>query len=405
VSTSAHTAADQEFRLRLDQIQARALAVGGVGFAFALVAWAFWPALFYPSYLVGYLFWVGIALGCSGLTLLHHLVGGSWGLPIRRPLESGAAAILPLALLFLPVAMGLATLYPWARPESEAAHAALDKSPWLDERFFLLRTVFYFMIWIILAQLLNALSNRQDSTADHTPSRRLQALSGPGLVLLFLTGSFSAVDWGMSLDLRWTSTIYGAMLITGDALATLALMIVVGTLLAEARPSSAAASSEQFHDLGNLLLAFVMLWAYMSFCQLLIVWSGNLTAEIPWYLRRTRGGWEWVALGLIVFHFFLPFFVLLYRQGKRSPRFLRRVALLVLTMHWVDLIWLVLPASSDPASPRIPWAALPFCVATVVGIGGVWMAYFIGTLKRRPLVPLNDPRLVAAVRRAGDQTA
>jgi hypothetical protein len=206
----------------------------------------------------------------------------------------------------------------------------------------------------------------------------------------------------MSLDGRWTSTIYGAMLITGDALATLALMIVVGTLVSEAGPNNRIAMPDELNDLGNLLLAFVMLWAYISFCQFLIVWSGNLSEEIPWYLRRTRGGWEWIALGLILFQFFAPFFVLLSRQGKRAPRFLRRVALCVLAMHWVELIWLVLPASSDPASPRIPWGALPLCLATVVGIGGIWAAFFIASLKRRPLVPLNDPHLLAALRRTGE---
>jgi hypothetical protein len=334
--------------------------------------------------------------------MLHHLVGGSWGLLIRRPMESGAAAILPLAVLFAPLALGLSTLYPWARAQSAGLTAPGHKNPWLDERFFLLRTAAYFAIWIALALVLYLMSSRQDSRSDHTPSRRLQALSGPGLVVLFVTGSFSAIDWAMSLDAPWASTIYGAMLITGDALATLALMIVVATLLAQQQPTSLVATSEQLNDLGNLLLAFVMLWAYMSFCQFLIIWSGNLAEEIPWYLRRTRGGWEWAALVLMVFHFFLPFFVLLYRQGKRTPRFLRRVALWVLAMHVIDLIWLVLPASSDPASPRIPWVALVLSLASVLGIGGIWTAFSIESLKRRALVPLNDPSLLSAINQAGD---
>jgi hypothetical protein len=401
VSQDAELTAASDLRLKLDAAQVRAIGVGGVGIVLTLAAWAFWPAAFYQAYLVGFLCWTGIALGCAGLTMLHHLVGGSWGFAIRRPLESGAAAILPMLFLSLPLLMGLESLYPWARPAPAGSGALVHFSPWLQKDFFLLRGAGYFAIWFVLAFALYAWSGRQDFTADHAPSRRLQALSGPGMVVLFLTGSFSAVDWAMSLEPRWSSTIYGAMVITGDALATLALMIVVASLLAEARPGPAAATADQLHDLGNLLLAFVMLWAYMSFSQFLIIWSGNLTEEIPWYLRRTRGGWEWVALALLLFHFFLPFFVLLYREGKRDGRFLRRVAILVLAMHGVDLIWLILPAAFDPRSPRIPWGALPLCVTAVAGIGGIWTAFFIGTLKRRPLVPLNDPNLRIAANRAG----
>ena len=205
----------------------------------------------------------------------------------------------------------------------------------------------------------------------------------------------------MSLDPRWTSTIYGVMVITGDALATLAMMIVVSLLLRTARPMSEMATPGRLNDLGNLMLAFVMLWAYMSFCQFLIIWSGNLSEEIPWYLRRTRGGWQWVALALILVHFFLPFFVLLLRESKRHPKYLLRVAVCILVMHWVDLIWLIIPAATDPASPHVPWVELPISAVTTIGIGGISTAFFISRLKRRPLVPLNDPTLVEALKHAG----
>ncbi len=220
-----------ELRARLDQSRAARLVAGCVGLLLSLAAWAISPAHFFPSYLVGYLFWLGIALGCSGLTMLHHLTGGSWGLVIRRPLESGASTVLPLALLFLPLALGVSTFYPWARGESSGHEAALETTAYLNERFFLIRAAVYFVVWIALALLLNGWSNRQDLTSDPAPSLRLQTLAGPGIVLLFLAGSFSAIDWMMSLDPRWTSTIYGVMVITGDALATLAMMIVVSLLL------------------------------------------------------------------------------------------------------------------------------------------------------------------------------
>ena len=286
-----------------------------------------WPEHFFAAYLVGYLFWLGIALGSMGLTMLHHLTGGSWGLVIRRPLEAGAATVPLLALLFLPIAFGMPTLYPWARADSAAHWTRLCKASYLNETLFLIRAAGYFGVWTSLAFLLFGWSSQQDHTSDHRPSGRLQALSGPGIVILFLAGTFSAIDWVMSLEAPWASTIFGAMLITGDAMATFAVMIVVAALLASARPMSEIATPGRLNDLGNLLLAFVMLWAYMSFCQYLIVWSGNLKEEIPWYLRRTRGGWEWVALALIACQFFLPFFLLLVRENKRHPRSILRVSL------------------------------------------------------------------------------
>jgi hypothetical protein len=391
---------DPELRLRLNRVQNRALVVGGAGLALCLAAWVVWPNHFFAPYLVGYLFWLGIALGSMGLTMLHHLAGGSWGLVIRRPLEAGGATVPLLAVLFLPIALGIPVLYPWARAEVGARLDTPLRVAYLNETLFLVRAAGYFGVWTALAFLLGGWSSRQDHISDHRPSGRLQALSGPGTVILFLAGTFSAVDWVMSLEAPWASTIFGAMLITGDAMATFAVMIAVAVFLASAKPMSEIATPGRLNDLGNLLLAFVMLWAYMSFCQFLIVWSGNLTEEIPWYLRRTRGGWEWLAIALIVCQFFLPFFLLLIRENKRHTRSLLGVTLLILVMHWVELIWLVIPASSDPAGPRIPWIEIPLCALTLAGVGGIWTAVFIGRLKSLPLVPLNDPTLNEALEKA-----
>jgi hypothetical protein len=391
----------EELRLRLDRLQFRALVVGGAGLALSFVGWVFWPGHFFAPYLVGYLFWLGIVLGSIGLAMLHHLVGGSWGLVIRRPLEAGAQTVPLLAVLFLPIALGVSSLYPWARPGAGESISASLRSAYLNPSLFLLRAAGYFGVWTALAFLLAGWSIRQDHTSDHRPSRRLQRLSGPGTVILFAASTFSAVDWVMSLEAPWVSSIFGAMVITGEAMATFAVMIVVAGILAESRPMSEIATPERLNDLGNLLLAFVMLWAYMSFCQFLIVWSGNLSEEIPWYQKRTRGGWEWVALALIICQFFLPFFLLLIRENKRHSRSLRGVCLLILVMHWIDLIWLVIPASSEAASPRIPWIEIPLCALALAGVGGIWTAVFVARLKRLPLVPLNDPSLVEALEHAG----
>jgi hypothetical protein len=400
MSLGTSSSSDGAVRLRLDEIQSRALIVGGAGLVVSLVAWLIWPDQFLPAYLVGYDFWVGIALGCLGLTMLHHLTGGSWGLPVRRPMESGGITIVGLAPLFLPLYLGLPRLYEWARPEAAHDPALQNRRAYLSSGAFLGRTGGYFLIWIGLAFLLGRLSAVQDRREDHGPSRRLGALSGPGLALLFLTGTFAAIDWMMTLEPHWVSSIYGAMVVVGQGLATLALMIVVVDVLSADRPMSEAATAGRLHDLGNLMLAFTMLWAYMAFSQYLIIWSGNLPEEIPWYLRRGRGPWQWVGLALIVFHFFLPGFVLLFRESKRQARLLVRVALLVLAMHWLDLVWLIIPASTDPVSPRIDWGAVLLSLVSTAGIGGIWTALFVWHLKGWPLIPLNDPNLNAVLEQA-----
>jgi hypothetical protein len=391
----------ERLKLRLDRLGTRALVGGTAAFAVLAAIWVIWPRHFYPAYLVGYLFWLGIVLGSIGLCMLHHLVGGSWGLVVRRPLEAGAATAPLFALLFLPIALGMQSLYPWATPAGAEHLSEHLRSGFLNAPLFLARALGYFCIWTALAFLLAGASSRQDHATDHRLSRRLQVLSGPGTVILFAASTFAAVDWIMSLEAPWVSTIFGAMVITGEAMATFAAMIAVTALLAEDEPMSAIAAPERLNDLGNLLLAFVMLWAYMSFSQYLIVWSGNLTEEIPWYLKRTRGGWEWVALALVICQFFLPFFLLLIRENKRHTRSLFHVALVILAMHWIDLVWLVVPASSDPASPRIAWIEVAASALAVCGVGGIWTALFLARLKRLPLVPLNDPSLLEALEHSG----
>jgi hypothetical protein len=350
-----------------------------------------WPEHFAASYLVAFLFWVGLALGCVGFIMLHHLVGGEWGLPIRRPMEAGAMTLIPLAVLFLPAIFNLGALYPWARSSVSHIGEELNYRSWyLNGSFFVLRAAFYFCIWIGLATLLYRGSRAQDREPDPSLRQRLEQLSGPGLAILFLSNSFAAIDWGMSRDERWFSTIYPAMLITGEALSTLAFMIVLAILLSPVHSTAELLTPTRLHDLGNLLLAFVMLWAYMSFSQFLIIWSGNLPEETRWYLRRTNGGWEWIALTLVGLHFILPFFFLLFRTTKRESWFLLRVAALILILHLVDVIWLVLPSSPNSAQTRVPWEAMPVMLIAMLGIGGVWVAMFLWCLKRAFRVPVPD---------------
>jgi hypothetical protein len=381
----------------LTRIQHRSLLVGGVALALCLGGALVSREQFFQSYLLGYLFWVGIALGSFALAMLHHLVGGAWGFVIRRLLEAATRTLPLMAALFIPVLLGLPDLYLWARP-GEAAHSELlqHKHAYLNIPFFLVRTAIYFAAWIGLATLLNKWSLDQDRTPDPSPTRRLQALGGPGLLVYGLTMTFASIDWLMSLEPEWFSTIYGLTVIIGQVLATMAFMIGCAVRLAREKPLADVVSPAHFHDLGNLLLAFVMVWAYLTFAQFLIVWSGNLPEEIPWYLHRTRGGWQWIALWLVVGHFALPFLLLLSRGTKRRLRRLSMVAAAILFMRLVDLVWLVVPAF-HPTGLRLHWLD----VAAPVGIGGIWIATFLWQLKGRALLPVNDPDLREAFAHQG----
>lgn len=384
----------------LDRARSLGPVLGAAGLVVCLLV-AFVPAArrgVALSYLTGYTFWFGISLGGVALTLLHHLTGGRWGLAIRRPLEAAAMTLLPMAVLFLPIALGLGALYPWADPEYVRAHEATEhKVAYLNPTWFLIRTAGYFALWIALALVVNAWSRRQDTRDDDAPSRRLQAIAGPGLGLVFLSATFATVDWLMSLEPDWYSTIYGPMLICGWGLATFAGATIVASLLRDEPAMARVATPQLFNDLGNLMLAFTMLWAYTSFMQFLIIWNGNLAEEIPWYLRRVHGGWGVFAVLLIAFHFFAPFLILLVRDVKRRPETLRNVAVLVLVMHLVDMTWLVLPSqfinplpsSEDPI--YVPITQLLLVLAATAGIGGIWLWTFAGRLASAPVVPPRDP--------------
>ncbi len=383
----------EPLQARLDVVQRRSLLIGGVGLMLCVGGAVLDPAQFFRSYLVAYLFWIGIALGSLAIVMLHHLVGGAWGFVIRRLLESAASTLPVMALLFVPFLFGLHDLYVWARPEEVAGSELLQhKSPYLNVPFFLTRTAIYFAVWIGLAFLLSRWSLEQDRTADLSLSRRLQMLSGPGLVLYGLTMTFGAIDWVMSLEPEWFSTIYGITFMVGQVLSSFAFIILIAVVLADRPPLADVASPAHFHDLGNLLLAFVMLWAYMAFSQFLIIWTGNLPEEIPWYLHRIGGGWKWIGPSLFLFYFAVPFLLLLSRGTKRRRRMLFVVAAAIVMMRLVDLFWLVAPPF-HPSGLRVHWMDL----LAPIGVGGIWMGVFVRQLKGRPLLPLHDPYLGEAL--------
>jgi hypothetical protein len=376
-----------------DEYQRRALLAGIAGLAVSGLTVLIGPRWFFPSYLVAYIYWLGIALGCLATLALHYLVGGAWGFVIRRPLEAAVMTLPLMAVLFLPILLGMHTLYEWSDPSKVANDPVLQqKQPYLNVSFFEIRAVIYFVLWCGLAWVLSRGGRAQDRTENPAITWRLQMVAAPGLAALFLSVTFAAVDWGMSIEPHWYSTIYGPMLFIGFVLTALATMVLVASWLAHVPPLSGLAKPLTFHDLGNLMLAFTMLWAYMSFSQYLITWSGNLVEEIPWYLRRSVGLWRGIAALLIFFHFFLPFFYLLFRENKRNHQLLRLVAAWLLVMHLINDCWLILPAFPAPN-----FLANLVVLPAFIGVGGLWLSVFFWQLKDRPLVPQNDPLLAAAL--------
>jgi len=349
------------------------------------------------SYLWAYLFWLGVALGSLALSLLQYLTGGVWGLILRRIFEAASRTLPLLAVLFVPILLALPDLYIWANPEIVAGDEVLQRKTWyLSVPFFVGRTVAYFALWIGVAWLMNRWSIDQDRPDAPADPRHLRMLAAGGLLIYAITITGAAIDWVMSLEPHWYSSIFGPLVGVGQVLNGLSFATVVLILVADRPPFAGVLSRAHFRDLGSLLLAFVMLWAYLGFSQFLLIWSGNLAVENPYYLRRMQGGWQFVGVLLIVVHFGLPFVLLLSGEVKRVSSKLLVVAALLLGMRMLDLFWLVMPA--QPGREPKGLGAVGFMlgwtdIVAPVGIGGIWLALFLRELQQRPLLPNYDPQL------------
>ncbi|MEO8098523.1 MAG: hypothetical protein ABI811_12545 [Acidobacteriota bacterium] len=379
--------------LQLGQWQRMSLLVGIAATSLAIGGWLLDSEQFLRSYLYGYFFWLGMGLGCLGILLMHHTVGGKWGMPIRRMCEAGARTLPYMIVLLIPVLLNLHTLYPWARPEAANDPVIHAKAAYLNVPGVIGRSVFCFFIWGLYGYLLSKWSGEQDRTGDEKLIGKMRSVSAPGLVVFTFVTTFAFIDWVMSLEPHWFSTVYGAMFLIGQMLESFAFVIALVIVLSRRPPLSRYMTKQHLHDLGNMMFAFMVLWAYLAFSQFIIIWSGNLPDEIPWYLRRLEGGWGWVALSLVIFHFAIPFVLLLMRGVKRQADRLFAVCLLMLAGRLVDLYWIVEPAFYNQQL-KIHW--LDF--VTPVAVGGLWLAVFFAQLKVRSLVPLRDPRLEGAPR-------
>ena len=385
----------EELVPELKSLQSKLMMAGGIGAALCAIGLVLNPVQFVRSLLPAYLWMLSVALGSLGLAMVHQVSGGAWGVVIRRILGAASRTLPLLTILFIPIALGLHSLYPWADAALVAKDPILQwKRPYLNVPFFLVRAAIYFTVWNAIAYFLNKWSVEQDETADPAVPRRMQLISAGGLLAYGLTITFAAFDWLMSLEPHWFSTMYGVLVMGGQALSAMAFSIVILAWLVRRPPFNELITASHFHDLGNLMMGFTMLWTYFAFSQYLIIWAANIPEETEWYLHRTAHGWQYIALMLVVFHFAVPFLVLLHRAIKRNAAMVSKVAALIVVMRFVDLYWLSAPAFAHGGEPHIHWLDL----ALPISLGFVWLGYFVYQLRGRALLPLHDPEFREALK-------
>jgi hypothetical protein len=354
-----------------------------------LVAWH--PqdaAAFYKGYLFAWLFFLAMSLGAMTAVMVDHLVGGEWGAFVRRFGEA-AANVLPLMfVLFVPILIGLRRIYPWADPNNHNA-VVVHKQGYLNPGLFIARYVVYFAIWITTAWLLRRFSLQRDRAPGPRAEHSLRVVSAAGLVAYFVTMSLAAVDWIMSLEPQWYSTIFGLIVCVGQAVVGLAMLIIMLDLMSTEPPFATRVQPRHFNDLATLLITAVILWAYHAFSQLLVTWMGNVQGEITWYVKRSFGPWR-VMAGLLMFMGFLaPFLLLLQRGIKKRGKMMRWICCGLLVMQLLNIYWMIAPSGNEPY-PELDWLNGLTSVVALVGIGGPWIAAFLWLLDGPPLMPLVD---------------
>jgi hypothetical protein len=372
----------------------RSLIVGVVfGVISAILAFTR-PDEFYRGYLLGFMCWLGVSLGSMAILMIRHLTGGGWGMVIRRILGAAMRTLPLLAILFIPIIIGIHRLYIWARPLNEVTDEHLRRhleditKTYLTTNGFIFRAIVYFAIWNLLSFLLSHWSKQTDAAGAPDNTQKFKAVAGPGLILYGFTISFAVIDWVMSLDPSWISTIFGLIILIGEVLSAMCFAVIVERILFNYKPMSEMLKPDFVHDHGKWMLTFVMVWAYFSFSQWLIIWAGNLPSEITFYLKRLSGGWGWIALILPLFHFAVPFAILLSRPFKRDIRKLVWLAAWLILMRYVDLFWIIEPNFSQTLKLTLADVVVP------IAIGGFWLAYFFRNLGALPLLPIYDPSAV-----------
>lgn len=367
--------------------------IGGLGALLCVAGFFYNRAEFFQSYLFAFLYWGGFTIGGLGILVLNNTVGGRWGVTARRYLEAAMRTLPFLAVMFLILLIGLKDLYPWTHIDTVSnpiSQAILrHKAPYLNVPFFIVRSIIYFAVWSFWGYRVYKMADKQDQTGDPTLRERMRAFSAPGCVVVTFTATFAYIDWLLSADAQFFSTIYGAMLLFGDVLQTFALVITVLILTSKGDRFGGRINSVILHDLGNMMFAFTIFWTYLSVSQLIIVWPANLPQELNWYLVRVRGGWTVLAALIAFVMFLIPFLGLLSQARKRDPNRLIRIAVWILCARVVDLFWIIEP-TFRPNGFAIYWTDF----AAFIGVGGIWVYLYLGQLRRRPLLPLRDARVM-----------
>jgi hypothetical protein len=360
------------------------------------------------AWLLGLMLTFGFAVGGLALLMLQYVTGGKWGLLLRRPLEA-MSRTLPLVFAYWMVtSLTLRKLYLWAAVKNVSmalksgwineaqAHAIEFKRPMLNPMTYGATGLVCFTIWGFYAWRLNSLGLQRDAeTLASTPEwiKRMENISGPGIVVYAITMTAAVIYWVMSLDPTWYSSVYGLLFLVGQIYSVLALSIIVVVSLSKGEPFKTILRQTEQHDLGKFTFAFVMLNIYLAFSQFLIIWSGNLPDEIPWYLDRFMGGWGVIVTLDFLFHWLIPFTLLLSRDLKRNKKRLVRVCQWMVFARAFDLFWLIEPNFKDAArNLHFSWGILEYA-AVPVAMTAFWVAYFCTQLKSRPLVQTNDPHV------------
>jgi len=371
--------------------------VAAMGLGLTAVGAAMDPRQALASYLVAFVYWLGIALGALILLGALHASKARWPVVLRRFLETIPQVIPLFVVLFIPIALGMKQLFVWADPHAltgELAHVVHHKAPYLNVPFFLARAALYFAVWIGVAHLLRAWSVRQDGQGGHDLTLKQRRLGAGSLPFLALTLSFASFDWMMSLDPRFFSTIFGVYWFAGSFMGCFAVLIIAGNAT-KADPGQFGhhLNADHVHSLGKFLLAFTAFWAYIAFSQFMLIWIANVPEEVPWYIVRTDAGWGRVGIFLAVGHFLVPFFLLLSRDLKRNPARLALVAGWLLLVHWVDIWWVIMPHLHE-GGPSLAWTDL----TAFVGVGAASLAFLVVRMRGAATVPVNDPYLQDSLR-------
>jgi hypothetical protein len=390
-STANNSLAD---RPGITRVRMLALVCGLVGSGVLLSALALNPTYFYRGWLLGFQIPFAIAMGALPLLCLQYLTGGPWGFALRRPFEAATRTLPLVFLMCLPIFLGMIHLYEWSDPNVLAENKLIAmKTPYLNVPFMLGRTAFWFAGCILIAWMLSYYSKAADQQRTLQVTHRAETISAPGLIFYVLAVTVYATDFVMSLEPEWFSTIFGALFGIGQVVTAWAFCVGLFVLLSDRPPLSEVAQKQTLSDFGSFLMAFIMIWAYMGLSQFLLIWSGNLPEETPWYIKRLRDGWWVVGTALILLHFFTPFALLLSTSIKRNKTTLVRVCALVLVMRVVEYCYLILPAWQNPDVV----AGLIYYPAGVVGLTGLWLWHFLGQLQLEPLLASFNPNEEGAV--------